>query len=130
MEVPPVEILLTADAPSPLNRLGAKGAGEGGAVGVGAALANVVCDAFDGRVDIRELPLTLNVCATRCWPRGHSFKAITRAFKVWTAIPPWRGTLVSVSDTQNSLLLKGSANDLHRQRQAIGREPDTERKGR
>jgi CO/xanthine dehydrogenase Mo-binding subunit len=35
-----------------------KGAGEGGTVGVGAALSNAVCDALGGVVQIYELPLT------------------------------------------------------------------------
>lgn len=58
VEVPPVELVLTEDAPTPLNPLGVKGAGEGGTVGVGAALANAVCDALGGVVEIYELPLT------------------------------------------------------------------------
>ena len=58
MEVPPVEIVLTEDAPSPLNPLGVKGVGEGGTVGVGAALANAVCNALGGKVEIKRLPLT------------------------------------------------------------------------
>ena len=58
MEVPPVDVVLTEDAPSPLNPLGVKGAGEGGTVGVGAALANAVCDALGGKVEINRLPLT------------------------------------------------------------------------
>ncbi|MGB6798535.1 MAG: molybdopterin cofactor-binding domain-containing protein, partial [Xanthobacteraceae bacterium] len=58
MEVPPVEIMLTEDAPSPLNPLGVKGAGEGGTVAVGAALANAVCDALGGKIEIKRLPLT------------------------------------------------------------------------
>jgi carbon-monoxide dehydrogenase large subunit len=57
IEVPEVDLLLTEESPSPLNPLGMKGAGEGGVVAVGAALANAVCDAFDGLVDIRRLPL-------------------------------------------------------------------------
>lgn len=58
MEVPPVEIVLTEDEPSPLNPLGVKGVGEGGTVGVGAALANAVCNALGGKVEIKRLPLT------------------------------------------------------------------------
>jgi carbon-monoxide dehydrogenase large subunit len=58
VEVPPVETVITQDAPSPLNPLGVKGAGEGGTVGVGAALSNAVCDALGGVVQIYELPLT------------------------------------------------------------------------
>jgi aerobic carbon-monoxide dehydrogenase large subunit len=57
-EMPGVEVLLTEDAPSPRNPLGVKGAGEGGTVGVGAALANAVCDALGGVVEIQQLPLT------------------------------------------------------------------------
>ena len=58
MEVPPIDVVLTEDAPSPLNPLGVKGAGEGGTVGVGAALANAVCNALGGKVEITRLPLT------------------------------------------------------------------------
>ena len=58
MEVPPIDVVLTEDAPSPLNPLGVKGAGEGGTVGVGAALANAVCNALGGKVEIKRLPLT------------------------------------------------------------------------
>ena len=45
-EMPPVEVLLAEDAPSPLNPLGVKGAGEGGINGVGAAIAAAVDDAL------------------------------------------------------------------------------------
>ena len=38
-EMPPVEIVLSEDTPSPLNPLGVKGAGEGGITAVGAALS-------------------------------------------------------------------------------------------
>ena len=38
-EIPPIVTLITEDAPSPLNPLGLKGAGEGGANAVGAAVA-------------------------------------------------------------------------------------------
>jgi len=37
--VPMLEVVITEDAPSPLNPLGLKGAGEGGANAVGAAIA-------------------------------------------------------------------------------------------
>ncbi len=45
-EMPPVEVLLTEDAPSPLNPLGIKGAGEGGITAVGAAIASAIDDAI------------------------------------------------------------------------------------
>ena len=55
-EVPDVDMLVTEDAPSPLNPLGVKGAGEGGTAAVGAALANAVSDAL-GR-EVTALPLS------------------------------------------------------------------------
>ena len=55
VEAPPVDVLVTEDAPSPLNPLGAKGAGEGGTAAVGATIANAVSDALG--VEVTELPL-------------------------------------------------------------------------
>jgi len=57
-EVPPVSILITEDAPSPLNPLGLKGAGEGGANPVGAALASAIDDALQRPGAIVALPVT------------------------------------------------------------------------
>ncbi len=59
-EMPPLELLVTEDAPSPLNPLGVKGAGEGGITAVGAAIASAVDDALGrpGASVIRALPLT------------------------------------------------------------------------
>jgi CO/xanthine dehydrogenase Mo-binding subunit len=54
-EVPDLEMLITEDAPSPLNPLGVKGVGEGGTAAVGAAIANAVSDAL-GR-EVTRLPL-------------------------------------------------------------------------
>jgi carbon-monoxide dehydrogenase large subunit len=47
-EVPPIDAAFV-ESPSPLNPLGAKGIGEGGAIGTPAAVANAVADALDGR---------------------------------------------------------------------------------
>jgi carbon-monoxide dehydrogenase large subunit len=45
--------------PSPNNPLGAKGAGEGGIIPVGAAIANAVSSALRTLgIQVRELPLT------------------------------------------------------------------------
>ncbi len=55
-ETPPFDVLLVEECPSPLNPLGVKGAGEGGTVGVSAALANAVSDAVGAPV--RQLPLS------------------------------------------------------------------------
>ncbi|MHB8587456.1 MAG: xanthine dehydrogenase family protein molybdopterin-binding subunit [Candidatus Dormibacteraceae bacterium] len=54
-EVPDIEVLITEDAPSPLNPLGVKGAGEGGTAAVGAAIANAVSDALG--CEVTRLPL-------------------------------------------------------------------------
>jgi CO/xanthine dehydrogenase Mo-binding subunit len=58
-EMPPVAVLVTEDAPSPLNPLGVKGAGEGGITAVGAAIANAVDDALGrpGAAVIDRLPI-------------------------------------------------------------------------
>ena len=46
-------------APSPHNPLGAKGAGEAGTIGAGAAVANAVADAIGRAGDsLRSLPVT------------------------------------------------------------------------
>jgi len=54
-EVPDIDMLITEDAPSPLNPLGVKGAGEGGTAAVGGAIANAVADALG--VEVTQLPL-------------------------------------------------------------------------
>jgi len=57
-EIPPVDVLLAQDAPSPGNPLGVMGAGEGGVNAVGAAVANAVRDALGLPGGIGQLPLT------------------------------------------------------------------------
>jgi CO/xanthine dehydrogenase Mo-binding subunit len=57
-EVPPSSILITEDAPSPLNPLGLKGAGEGGTNPVGAVIASAIDDALQRPGAIRSLPVT------------------------------------------------------------------------
>jgi carbon-monoxide dehydrogenase large subunit/6-hydroxypseudooxynicotine dehydrogenase subunit gamma len=57
-DVPALEILLTEDAPSPLNPLGIKSVGEGGITGVGAALAAAIDDAISMPGAVTELPAT------------------------------------------------------------------------
>lgn len=56
-EMPPLDVLITEDAPSPLNPLGVKGAGEGGTNAVGAAIASAVDDALGGRGLVTRLPI-------------------------------------------------------------------------
>ena len=57
-EVPALEVLITEDAPSPLNPLGLKGAGEGGINAVGAAIASAIDDAIGIPGAITRLPVT------------------------------------------------------------------------
>jgi CO/xanthine dehydrogenase Mo-binding subunit len=56
-EVPRVETLICEDAPSPDNPLGLKGAGEGGTVGCGAAIASAIEDALGMPGEISALPV-------------------------------------------------------------------------
>ena len=57
-EMPPVGTLIREDAPSPGNPLGAKGAGEGGVTGAGAALAGAVDDALGVHGGVRRTPMS------------------------------------------------------------------------
>lgn len=57
-EMPPVNVLITEDAPSPLNPLGLKGAGEGGVNAAGAAIASAIDDALQSPGFIQRLPAT------------------------------------------------------------------------
>ena len=57
-ETPLIEVLITEDAPSPLNLLGLKGAGEGGVNAVGAAIASAIDDAIGMPGAITVLPVT------------------------------------------------------------------------
>ena len=57
-EIPPIEVMITEDAPSPLNSLGVKGAGEGGANAAGAAIAAAIDDALARPGAVTELPVT------------------------------------------------------------------------
>ncbi|MFL4984431.1 MAG: xanthine dehydrogenase family protein molybdopterin-binding subunit [Xanthobacteraceae bacterium] len=57
-EVPALDVVIAEDAPSPLNPLGLKGAGEGGANAVGAAVAAAIDDAIGIPGAITQLPVT------------------------------------------------------------------------
>jgi carbon-monoxide dehydrogenase large subunit/6-hydroxypseudooxynicotine dehydrogenase subunit gamma len=51
-------VLISEDAPSPLNPLGLKGAGEGGTSAVGAAIAAAIDAAIGMPGAVTELPVT------------------------------------------------------------------------
>jgi aerobic carbon-monoxide dehydrogenase large subunit len=57
-ETPIAEVIIREDAPSPLNPLGLKGAGEGGANAVGAAIAAAIDDAIGVPGAVKGLPIT------------------------------------------------------------------------
>jgi aerobic carbon-monoxide dehydrogenase large subunit len=70
-DVPDIGSVILEEAPSPLNPLGVKGAGEGGIVGTGAALANALSHALkDFGVQVKTLPLTPE--HIRAWIAGRS----------------------------------------------------------
>ncbi|MEO5665887.1 MAG: xanthine dehydrogenase family protein molybdopterin-binding subunit [Nocardioides sp.] len=56
-EIPDIETLVTEDAPSPINPLGVKGAGEGGTTAVAAAIASAVDDALQQAGAITSVPI-------------------------------------------------------------------------
>jgi aerobic carbon-monoxide dehydrogenase large subunit len=57
-EIPAVEVIISEDAPSPLNPMGLKGAGEGGINAVGATIAAAIDDAIGIAGAVTELPIT------------------------------------------------------------------------
>ena len=57
-EIMPLEMIITEDAPSPLNPLGLKGAGEAGVNGVGAAIAAAIDEAVGLPGAVTRLPVT------------------------------------------------------------------------
>jgi aerobic carbon-monoxide dehydrogenase large subunit len=63
-DFPNIRAVMLEQHPSPINPLGAKGAGEGGIIATGGIMANAVANALSAlRVQPRELPLT----PTRIW---------------------------------------------------------------
>jgi CO/xanthine dehydrogenase Mo-binding subunit len=57
-EMPEIEVIVTEDAPSPLNPLGLKGVGEGGINAAGAAIAAAIDNAIGKPGAITQLPVT------------------------------------------------------------------------
>jgi carbon-monoxide dehydrogenase large subunit len=73
-DAPAIDSIILEEAPSPLNPLGVKGAGEGGIVATGAALANAVSHALASlRIQVTELPLSPD--KMRHWIRASSTQA-------------------------------------------------------
>jgi carbon-monoxide dehydrogenase large subunit len=63
-DFPNIRAVVLEDHPSPINPLGAKGAGEGGIIAAGGVMANAVANALSAfGAEPRELPLT----PTRIW---------------------------------------------------------------
>jgi len=57
-EIPTLQVVITEDAPSPLNPLGLKGAGEAGVNAVGAAIASAIDAAIGIPGAVTRLPVT------------------------------------------------------------------------
>ena len=58
-DFPKIRGYVTESHPSPINPLGAKGAGEGGIIGVGGVISNAIADALQSLgVEPRDLPLS------------------------------------------------------------------------
>ena len=58
-DFPKIRGYMMESHPSPINPLGAKGAGEGGIISVGGVIANAVADALSSLgVEPRDLPLS------------------------------------------------------------------------
>lgn len=57
-EIPPMDIVISEDAPSPLNPLGLKGSGEAGVNAAGAAIAAAIDDALGLPGLVTRLPVT------------------------------------------------------------------------
>jgi carbon-monoxide dehydrogenase large subunit len=58
-DFPNIRAVVLDEYPSPINPLGAKGAGEGGIIAVGGVMANAVANALGSLgVEPRQLPLT------------------------------------------------------------------------
>jgi carbon-monoxide dehydrogenase large subunit len=67
-DFPHIRAVVLESHPSPINPLGAKGAGEGGIIPVGGVIANAVANALSAdKVEPRELPLT----PSRIWHLVH-----------------------------------------------------------
>jgi carbon-monoxide dehydrogenase large subunit len=74
-DAPPIDSVILEEAPSPLNPLGVKGAGEGGIVATGAALANAVSHALASlAIQVTELPLSPD--RIRGWIRGRTMQSL------------------------------------------------------
>ena len=58
LDVPHVDVLITEDAPTNLNPLGIKGAGEGGIAAVGAVIASAIDDALGAPGTVTKLPVS------------------------------------------------------------------------
>ena len=70
-DFPRLRVILMDEHRSPINPLGAKGAGEGGLIAAGGVIANAVANALQSfGSDVRELPLT----PSRIWELVHAAK--------------------------------------------------------
>ena len=89
--MPAVDVLLTEDAPSPLNPLGIKSVGEGGITGVGAAMAAAIDDAIGFPGGVTRLPVTPQRIKALLAP-AHAGAAMTGPLLTLLDAPTWPPT--------------------------------------
>ena len=89
MDVPPIEVL-HRESPSPLNSLGVKGLGEGGAIAPPVVLANAVCDALR--------PVGFEIFATPVRPAA-IIEAMARAGAIGRPVPSGGSRAIDPNDT-------------------------------
>ncbi|WP_110208202.1 xanthine dehydrogenase family protein molybdopterin-binding subunit [Nocardioides daejeonensis] len=70
-EMPEFGVLVTEDAPSPLNPLGVKGAGEGGTTATAAAIASAVDDALSRPGSVTQTPIRPDLIRQLISEPGH-----------------------------------------------------------
>ena len=68
IDVPHVDVMHT-ETPSPFNKLGVKGAGEGGAIAPMATLASAVSDALDARDIASSAPIGSSLSLQNVWEK-------------------------------------------------------------
>jgi len=74
-DFPNIRAIVLEEHPSPINPLGAKGAGEGGIIAAGGVMANAVANALGScGAELRELPLT----PQRIWELAQASKQSAR----------------------------------------------------
>jgi len=76
LDYPKIRAIALEDHPSPINPLGAKGAGEGGIIPVGGVIANALASALSS---LQVQPCALPLTPARIWRLMHEAQRPARA---------------------------------------------------